>query len=146
MHNGIIENFRELRRGLQAEGVRFESETDTEVVAHLVSRQIRSGYTPQEAVLSVLPGLRGAFALVFLFDGQSDMLIGARKGSPLAVGHGENGMFFGSDALALAPLTDTITYLEEGDLAVIRQTSVEFFDVAGRPTTRTPQKILGNRW
>jgi len=143
VHNGIIENFRELRRGLQAEGVRFESETDTEVVAHLVSRQIRSGYTPQEAVLSVLPGLRGAFALVFLFDGQSDMLIGARKGSPLAVGHGENGMFFGSDALALAPLTDTITYLEEGDLAVIRQTSVEFFDVAGRPTTRTPQKILG---
>src|SRR5690606_12267631 len=117
VHNGIIENYRELRCDLERLGARFESETDTEVVAHLVSHAMRGGSRPHEAVLSVLPLLRGAFALVFLFVGQEDLLIGARRGSPLAVGHGRGEMFFGSDALALTPFTETITYLEEGDVA-----------------------------
>jgi glucosamine--fructose-6-phosphate aminotransferase (isomerizing) len=141
VHNGIIENFRQLRRGLEAEGVRFESETDTEVVTHLVSRQMRSGLSPREAVLSVLPGLRGAFALVFLFEGHNDLLIGARRGSPLAVGQGAGGAFLGSDALALASLADTITYLEEGDVAVVQHEAVEFLDSAGCPVQRSSQKI-----
>jgi len=141
VHNGIIENFRQLRRGLEAEGVRFESETDTEVVTHLVSRQMRSGLTPKEAVLSILPSLRGAFALVFLFDGNDDLLIGARRGSPLAVGHGAGGSFLGSDALALASLAEHITYLEEGDVAVVHLDLVEFLDSAGRPVTRKSHAI-----
>jgi glucosamine--fructose-6-phosphate aminotransferase (isomerizing) len=141
VHNGIIENFRQLRRGLEAEGVRFESETDTEVVAHLVSRQMRSGFTPKEAVFSVLPGLRGAFALVFLFEGHNDLLIGARRGSPLAVGQGQGGAFLGSDALALASLADTITYLEEGDVAIVQHEVVEFLDASGERVQRPAQKI-----
>ncbi len=141
VHNGIIENFGELRRELQAKGARFESETDTEVVAHLVAREMKSGLSPQEAVFGVLPALRGAFALVFLFEGEDDLLIGVRKGSPLAVGHGRSAMFFGSDAIALAPLTDQITYLEEGDVAVVRSSSIHVFDVRGRSVHRRPHKI-----
>ena len=141
VHNGIIENFRQLRRGLEAEGVIFESETDTEVVTHLVSRQMRSGFSPKEAVLSVLPGLRGAFALVFLFVGHDDLLIGARRGSPLAVGQGPGGAFLGSDALALAPLAETITYLDEGDVAVVHHEAVEFLDTAGQPVQRKSQAL-----
>src|SRR5215510_10398593 len=115
VHNGIIENFRELREELEKTGAKFASETDTEVVAHLVTEEMKKGRKPAEAVQTCLPRLRGAFALAFLFAGEEDLLIGARKGSPLAVGHGEGEMFLGSDAIALAPFTDTISYLEDGD-------------------------------
>jgi glucosamine--fructose-6-phosphate aminotransferase (isomerizing) len=128
VHNGIIENFSELRRELEAKGAKFSTETDTEVVAHLVTEEIRRGSTPVEAVKAALPRLRGAFALAFLFAGEEDLLIGARKGPPLAVGFGEDAMFIGSDAIALAPFTDTISYLEDGDWAVISRAGVEIHD------------------
>ena len=115
VHNGIIENFRELREELEKKGAKFGSETDTEVVAHLVTEEMKKGRTPVEAVEAALPRLRGAFALAFLFAGEEDLLIGARKGSPLAVGYGDGEMYLGSDAIALAPFTDTISYLEDGD-------------------------------
>src|SRR6266850_7672479 len=112
VHNGIIENFRELRDELEKKGAKFGSETDTEVVAHLVTQEMKNGHSPVEAVAAALPRLRGAFALAFLFAGENDLLIGARKGSPLAVGYGDGEMYLGSDAIALAPFTDTISYLE----------------------------------
>src|SRR6478736_3617233 len=115
VHNGIIENFRELREELESRGAKFESETDTEVVAHLVTDEMKKGRSPAEAVDAALPRLRGAFALAFLFEGEDDLLIGARKGSPLAIGYGDGEMYLGSDAIALAPFTDTISYLEDGD-------------------------------
>ncbi len=115
VHNGIIENFKTLRDALTARGRTFESETDTEVVAHLVSEQVESGKSPTEAVKAVLPILRGAFALAIAFRTHPDMLIGARLGSPLVVGYGDGETYLGSDALALAPLTQKIAYLEEGD-------------------------------
>ena len=139
VHNGIIENFKELRDELRAEGRTFESETDTEVVVHLVSRRIEEGMSPQEAVQAVLPRLRGAFALAIAFRDHPDMLIGARLGSPLVVGHGEGEMFLGSDALALAPLTQKISYLEEGDWVVIDRDSVTVRDEAGEEVTREIQ-------
>jgi glucosamine--fructose-6-phosphate aminotransferase (isomerizing) len=116
VHNGIIENFRELKTGLEAKGVRFETETDTEVVAQLVTYEIRQGRLPIEAVAVTLPRLRGAFALGFLFSGEEDLLIGARHGAPLAIGYGDGEMYLGSDALALAPFTDEVAYLGEGRL------------------------------
>jgi len=119
VHNGIIENFRELRQMLQQQGAKFSSETDTEVVAHLVDSYLLKGASPQEAVKASLPQLRGAFALAFLFKGHGDLMIGARKGSPLAIGHGDGEMYLGSDAIALAPFTDTISYLEDGDWVVL---------------------------
>ncbi|WP_417610340.1 glutamine--fructose-6-phosphate transaminase (isomerizing) [Parasphingorhabdus sp.] len=119
VHNGIIENFRSLREELTARGRSFESETDTEVVAHLISEQVEDGKSPQEAVQAVLPQLRGAFALAIAFRSYPDLLIGARLGSPLVVGYGDGEMYLGSDALALAPLTQNIAYLEEGDWVVI---------------------------
>jgi len=119
VHNGIIENFRELRLMLEQQGAQFSSETDTEVVAHLVNSYLLKGSSPQEAVKASLPQLRGAFALAFLFKGHSDLMIGARKGSPLAIGHGDGEMYLGSDAIALAPFTDTISYLEDGDWVVL---------------------------
>ncbi|WP_159005953.1 glutamine--fructose-6-phosphate transaminase (isomerizing) [Bradyrhizobium sp. S69] len=119
VHNGIIENFRELRLMLEQQGAQFSSETDTEVVAHLVNSYLLKGASPQEAVKASLPQLRGAFALAFLFKGHSDLMIGARKGSPLAIGHGDGEMYLGSDAIALAPFTDTISYLEDGDWVVL---------------------------
>jgi len=125
VHNGIIENFRELRLMLEREGAKFVTETDTEVVAHLVNSYLIKGASPQEAVKASLPQLRGAFALAFLFRGHGDLMIGARKGSPLAVGHGDGEMYLGSDAIALAPFTDTISYLEDGDWVVLtREVSV----------------------
>src|SRR5690606_38315909 len=111
VHNGIIENFRELRQQLEKGGAVFSSDTDTEVVAHLVDGYLSKGLSPAEAVKATLPQLRGAFALAFIFDGNDNLLIGARKGSPLAVGYGDGEMYLGSDAIALAPLTDTISYL-----------------------------------
>jgi glucosamine--fructose-6-phosphate aminotransferase (isomerizing) len=119
VHNGIIENFRELRQMLEQRGAKFSSETDTEVVAHLVNSYLVKGASPQEAVKASLPQLRGAFALAFLFKGHGDLMIGARKGSPLAIGHGDGEMYLGSDAIALAPFTDTISYLEDGDWVVL---------------------------
>ncbi|MDJ0977001.1 MAG: glutamine--fructose-6-phosphate transaminase (isomerizing) [Erythrobacter sp.] len=143
VHNGIIENFKELRAELAGEGRAFESETDSEVVAHLISSRIEAGDTPQDAVRAVLPRLRGAFALAITFRAHPDLLIGARLGSPLVVGHGasENGgeMFLGSDALALAPLTQRITYLEEGDWVIVRRGSAQIFDAQGRETVRAVQ-------
>ncbi|MDQ2953452.1 MAG: glutamine--fructose-6-phosphate aminotransferase, partial [Pseudomonadota bacterium] len=120
VHNGIIENFRELREQLEKNGSKFGSETDTEVVAHLVTQEMMKGSSPADAVKAALPQLRGAFALAFVFAGENDLMIGARKGSPLAIGHGDGEMYLGSDAIALAPFTDSITYLEDGDWAVIR--------------------------
>ncbi|WP_213775981.1 glutamine--fructose-6-phosphate transaminase (isomerizing) [Bradyrhizobium sp. dw_78] len=125
VHNGIIENFRELREMLEKQGAKFASETDTEVVAHLVNSYILKGASPQEAVKASLPQLRGAFALAFLFRGHDDLMIGARKGSPLAIGYGDGEMYLGSDAIALAPFTDTISYLEDGDwVALTREVGV----------------------
>src|SRR5205823_379205 len=119
VHNGIIENFRELREELEQRGAKFGSETDTEVVAHLVSDEMNKGRSPADAVAAALPRLRGAFALAFLFQGEEDLLIGARKGSPLAIGYGDGEMYLGSDALALAPFTDMISYLDDGDWVVM---------------------------
>jgi glutamine---fructose-6-phosphate transaminase (isomerizing) len=136
VHNGIIENFKPLRDALIARGRVFESETDTEVVAHLVSEQVEAGLSPQDAVKAVLPALRGAFALAIAFRQHDDMLIGARLGSPLVVGYGEGETYLGSDALALAPLTQRITYLEEGDWVVITREGAAIFDVNNQPVTR----------
>jgi glutamine---fructose-6-phosphate transaminase (isomerizing) len=136
VHNGIIENFKELRSELAAAGRVFESETDSEVVAHLISAEVEGGADPEAAVRAVLPRLRGAFALAIAFRSAPDLLIGARLGSPLVVGYGEGEMFLGSDALALAPLTQRITYLEEGDWVVVRRDSVQIFDADNTPVTR----------
>src|SRR5436189_2351812 len=136
VHNGIIDNFRELREELEKTGARFGSDTDTEVVAHLVTQEMKSGHSPAEAVAAALPRLRGAFALAFLFAGEENLLIGARKGSPLAIGYGEGEMFLGSDAIALAPFTDTISYLEDGDWAVVTRKGVEVHDANGHAVER----------
>jgi glucosamine--fructose-6-phosphate aminotransferase (isomerizing) len=144
VHNGIIENFRELREELEKQGARFGTETDTEVVAHLVTEELKKGRSPVDAVRAALPRLRGAFALAFIFAGEDDLMIGARKGSPLAIGHGSEEMYLGSDAIALAPFTDTISYLEEGDWAVVRRGSVQVFDAAGQPVKRAQIKTTGS--
>jgi glutamine---fructose-6-phosphate transaminase (isomerizing) len=131
VHNGIIENFRELRIELEGEGATFSSETDTETVAHLVNSYLLKGASPQDAVKASLPRLRGAFALAFLFRGHNDLMIGARKGSPLAVGHGDGEMYLGSDAIALAPFTDTISYLDDGDWVVLSRDASVIYDAHG---------------
>ena len=136
VHNGIIENFRPLREALVARGRKFESQTDTEVVPHLVSELVEAGQSPQEAVRAALPQLRGAFALAIAFRRFPDMLIGARLGSPLVVGYGEGETYLGSDALALAPLTQRISYLEEGDWVVITREGAQIYDVDGNAVER----------
>jgi glucosamine--fructose-6-phosphate aminotransferase (isomerizing) len=136
VHNGIIENFRELRQMLEKQGAQFTSETDTETVAHLVNSYILKGASPQEAVKASLPQLRGAFALAFLFKGHNDLMIGARKGSPLAIGHGDGEMYLGSDAIALAPFTDTISYLEDGDWVVLTREVGVIYDEHGAVVNR----------
>ena len=141
VHNGIIENFRELKTGLEAKGIRFETETDTEVVAQLVTYEIRQGRLPIEAVAVTLPRLRGAFALGFLFSGEEDLLIGARHGAPLAIGYGEGEMYLGSDALALAPFTDEVAYLDDGDWAILTHRGADIRDESGKPAHRTRHKI-----
>ena len=140
VHNGIIENFRVLRDELMTRGRVFATETDTEVVAHLVTDLMESGLGPTEAVAAALPRLKGAFALAFLFAGETDLLIGARRGAPLAVGHGDGEMFLGSDAMALAPFTDDVTYLEDGDWVVLDHEGAQVFDEANRPVRRSKQK------
>jgi glucosamine--fructose-6-phosphate aminotransferase (isomerizing) len=136
VHNGIIENFRELRQMLEKQGAKFSSETDTEVVAHLVNSYLLKGASPQDAVKASLPQLRGAFALAFLFAGHGDLMIGARKGSPLAIGHGDGEMYLGSDAIALAPFTDTISYLEDGDWVVLTREVGVIYDAHGAVVNR----------
>ncbi len=141
VHNGIIENFRELRAELEADGHVFQTETDTEVVAHLVTREMDRGKDPAAAVGASLPLLRGAFALAFLFQGLGDLLIGARKGSPLAVGIGDGEMYLGSDALALAPFTSLIAYLEEGDWVVLNRKGAIFYDRNNQRVERRAQRV-----
>jgi glucosamine--fructose-6-phosphate aminotransferase (isomerizing) len=136
VHNGIIENFRELRDELVNRGATFGSDTDTEVIAHLVTEEMKNGSSPAVAVAASLARLRGAFALAFLFTGEDNLLIGARKGSPLAIGYGDGEMYLGSDAIALAPFTDAISYLEDGDAVVLARNSVEVRDAKGGKVER----------
>ncbi|MEM8569516.1 MAG: glutamine--fructose-6-phosphate transaminase (isomerizing) [Pseudomonadota bacterium] len=136
VHNGIIENFRELRAELETDGAGFETETDTEIIAQLCNRELCRGKSPLEAARVTLQRLRGAFALCFLFENEEDLLIAARRGSPLAIGYGSGEMFVGSDALALGPLTQRICYLEEGDHAVLTRDSAEIYNENGEPVSR----------
>ncbi|MCP2017049.1 MAG: glutamine--fructose-6-phosphate transaminase (isomerizing) [Erythrobacter sp.] len=136
VHNGIIENYKELRAELRADGRTLESDTDSEVVAHLVSRLVETGSSPQEAVATVLPRLRGAFALAIAFRDHPDLLIGARRGSPLVVGYGDGETYIGSDALALAPLTQQISYLEEGDWVVVSRDGAAIYDAENQAVER----------
>ncbi|SKA37828.1 glutamine--fructose-6-phosphate transaminase (isomerizing) [Consotaella salsifontis] len=143
VHNGIIENFRELRAELEADGYRFESQTDTEAVAQLVTREIDRGASPREAVFRSLKRLDGAFALAFLFPGEENLLIGARRGSPLAVGDGEGEMFLGSDGIALSPFTESVRYLEDGDWVILSREGAEIFDENGAPAERAARRAVG---
>ncbi|MFN3209148.1 MAG: glutamine--fructose-6-phosphate transaminase (isomerizing) [Roseovarius sp.] len=141
VHNGIIENFRELRSELAAAGLAHETDTDTETVAMLVHHLIQQGHSPVEAAKAAIARLEGAYALGFLFDGEDDLIVAARKGSPLAIGHGDGEMYVGSDAIALAPLTDRITYLEEGDIAVLTRTTLDIIDAHGNRANRAVRTI-----
>ncbi|TKT79318.1 glutamine--fructose-6-phosphate transaminase (isomerizing) [Aquamicrobium sp. LC103] len=143
VHNGIIENFAELRAGLLADGYEFTSQTDTEVVAHMVSREMDRGADPEQAAFRTLQQLEGAFALAIMFRGDDDLIIGARNGPPLAVGHGDGEMFLGSDAIALAPFTNAITYLEDGDWAVVRRNELKIHDMTGAEVQRKRQQSIG---
>jgi len=136
VHNGIIENYRDLRTRLAEKGHTFDTETDTETVALLARQFMEEGHGPAEAAKLTLNELEGAYALCFLFDDEPDLLVAARKGSPLAIGHGDGEMFVGSDAIALAPLTDRITYLEEGDCAVVTRAGVTITDANGELANR----------
>jgi glucosamine--fructose-6-phosphate aminotransferase (isomerizing) len=144
VHNGIIENHRELRNELTLDGAHFVTETDTEVIAHLVNQQMKRGCLPVDAVRAALPRLEGAFALAFLFEGYENLIIGARKGSPLAVGYGRGEMYLGSDAIALAPLTNIISYLEDGDVTVMTRQGIHFLNAKGEYLRRSPAKVAGS--
>jgi glucosamine--fructose-6-phosphate aminotransferase (isomerizing) len=136
VHNGIIENFRELRAELIAKGHKFESETDSEVAVHLVTDYLDQGKSPEDAAKLAVRKLTGAYSLAMIFKGEESLLIGARKGAPMAVGYGEREAYLGSDAFALAPFTNRIAYLEDGDVAVVRGPQVSIFDAEGRPANR----------
>jgi glutamine---fructose-6-phosphate transaminase (isomerizing) len=144
VHNGIIENFQELRDELSGKGHKFETETDTETVLHLVSDYLDQGQAPANAARSALQRLRGAFALAIIFAGEDNLMIGARQGPPLAIGHGEGQMYLGSDAIALAPFTDTITYLEDGDWAVLSREKAEIYTLEGRKVERPAIKSVAS--
>ena len=144
VHNGIIENFRQLREELQAKGHVFVTQTDTETIAHLLTQALDEGMAPAQAVAVSLPRLKGAFALALLFDGEPDLLIGARQGAPLAIGYGDGEMYLGSDALALAPFTETISYLDDGDWVVLNRTGAQIFDIADKPVARAKIKSLAS--
>ncbi|WP_296764429.1 glutamine--fructose-6-phosphate transaminase (isomerizing) [Sediminimonas sp.] len=144
VHNGIIENFRELRAFLSQHQVTPETDTDTETVAMLCNWHLDQGLDPVEAAKATVARLEGAYALCFLFDGEEDLIVAARKGSPLAVGWGENEMYVGSDALALAPMTDEITYLEEGDIAIVRRSGAAFLDADQHPVERPRKRVRVN--
>ena len=140
VHNGIIENFRTLRQELAAKGYAFATETDSEIAAFVVEDELAKGKSPQDAVHAALGRLRGAFALVYLFEGEEDLLIGARQGAPLAIGYGDGAMYLGSDALALSPFTDRIAYLEEGDWAAVTRKGAEIRDASGARVQRRIQR------
>jgi glucosamine--fructose-6-phosphate aminotransferase (isomerizing) len=141
VHNGIIENFRDLRTELTARGHKFRTQTDTETIVHLCEDFLDRGLVPADAAAATLAKLRGAFALCFLFEGHDDLMVAARRGSPLAIGYGDGEMFVGSDALALAPLTNRVSYLEEGDWAVLTRGGVEIHDETGAPATRLVRRV-----
>ena len=141
VHNGIIENYRALRARLEAHRITSETETDTETVAMLCDWHLGQGLAPVEAARATISELEGAYALCFLFQGEDDLIVAARKGSPLAIGWGEGEMFVGSDALALAPMTSEITYLEEGDLAIVSRAGAEFRDADHQPVTRARKTV-----
>ena len=141
VHNGIVENFKELRAELTALGLTHETDTDTETVALLTHYHMSQGHSPKEAAQKTIARLEGAFALAFLFQGEDDLMIAARKGSPLAIGHGDGEAYVGSDAIALAPLTDKITYMEEGDFAVITRSTIEIYDQNGTLANREMRTI-----
>ena len=145
VHNGIIENFRDLRGELAEQGLHFETETDTETIALLTQHYMSEGKSPVEAANAAIDRLDGAFALAFLFEGEEDLIIAARKGSPLAIGHGDGEMFVGSDAIALSPLTDRITYLEEGDRAVVTRKGVQIRNAKGELANREIRQIQIDR-
>ncbi|NNF80374.1 MAG: glutamine--fructose-6-phosphate transaminase (isomerizing), partial [Rhizobiales bacterium] len=136
VHNGIIENYRQLKEELSAKGADFATDTDTEVVAHLITAELEAGKGAKDAVPAVLNRLEGAFAFAILFEGQEDLMVAARKGSPLAIGYGDSQVFVGSDATALAPFTNRVSYLEDGDWALLSRSSVEIFDESGDPVKR----------
>ncbi|NRG18743.1 glutamine--fructose-6-phosphate transaminase (isomerizing) [Rhizobiales bacterium] len=136
VHNGIIENFLDLREQVKKAGAVLDTDTDTEVVAHLITQALQTGKTPREAVAETLQRLKGAFSFAIIFKGEEDLMIGARRGSPLAVGHGDGAMYLGSDAIALAPFTDRVTYLEDGDWVVLTRNSFEIFDESNTPVSR----------
>ena len=144
VHNGIIENYREIKTELQGDGVKFSTDTDTEVIVHLISRNIAKGATPEGAVQTALGRLRGAFAIAVLFEGEDDLMIGARRGSPLAIGQGDGEMYLGSDATALAPFTDRVIYLEEGDWAVLTRKGATIYDETGKVVTRPITRTLAS--
>ena len=144
VHNGIIENYRELKTELTARGHVFETDTDTEAVVHLITDELQQGLGPVEAVQAALHKLQGAFALAIVFAGHDDLMMAARRGSPLAIGYGRGEMYLGSDAVALAPFTDSITYLEEGDWAVLRRTGVTIYDAAGAEVERPIIKAMAS--
>jgi glucosamine--fructose-6-phosphate aminotransferase (isomerizing) len=146
VHNGIIENFAGLRDELIADGYAFSSQTDTEVVAHLIARELKNGADPVTAAHNTLKRLEGAFALAIMFQGDENLIVGARNGPPLAVGHGDGEMFLGSDAIALAPFTNSITYLEDGDWAVVRRDKAEIFDIGGARVERKRQQSLSTSY
>ena len=141
VHNGIIENFAELKAELAAEGHVFESQTDTEVIAHLLDAELNTGRAPLEAFKVTLDRLTGAYALAVLIDGEDDLILGARRGSPLVVGWGEDEMYLGSDALAVGPFTQKISYLEEGDYVAVTKSGAQMFDVSGRPVDRAVVQV-----
>jgi glutamine---fructose-6-phosphate transaminase (isomerizing) len=144
VHNGIIENFRSLREELTAKGHVFDSDTDTEAIVHLISEELKGTGDPVAAVSAALKRLEGAFALGIVFAGHDDLMIAARRGSPLAIGHGDEAMYLGSDAIALAPFTNEITYLEEGDMAVLRRSGAEIFDAEGKAVTRPSVRMAAS--
>jgi len=144
VHNGIIENFRELKDELRAHGSNFASETDTEVVAHLVTQYLKDGMSPVEAAGAALKRLEGAFGLAMIFAGEHDLMIGARRGSPLAVGYGDGAMYLGSDAIALSSLTDRVAYLEEGDWVVLHRDKADIRDESGRPVAREVRQVAAS--
>jgi len=146
VHNGIIENFAELRQELMADGYEFTSQTDTEVVAHLIARELARGTKPIDAAHAALKRLNGAFALAIMFKGDEDLIVGARNGPPLAVGHGDGEMFLGSDAIALAPFTNSVTYLEDGDWAVVRRNEFQIYTMDRVPVERQRRQSVGTSY
>ena len=144
VHNGIIENYRDLKAELTAKGHVFETDTDTEAVVHLITDELDQGSGPEDAVRKALTRLHGAFALGIIFAGHDDLMIAARQGSPLAIGHGTGEMYMGSDAIALAPFTDAVTYLEEGDWAVIHRSGAQIFDRDGHKVQRPVIKSMAS--